>query len=189
MGGINISLADKVRIAEYQDALAVIYNGCFNVPPYFERFSQNEVVKIFEEYAEQGFVFFATDGNRLAGFGAAVPSSAVKDLTELLSDFRANAGEYWYHADVGVDPGVQGRGIGKLIIEKILLNIPSDRVFMRTHENNGRSVYLHKKFGFKAIEGMIQEKENIHCPGGIDKRIFMEKIKDKEQIGKKVLKI
>ena len=188
MADLFIFKANWQKIDEYKKALTAIYHACFSVPPYQESFTEPMVLKIFHDYVDNGIVLLAVDkkDNALTGFGATIPVKALAKMKPILFDIfqrnLPNSDDYWYHADIGVDPCKHGCGFGKEITRQVLINTPSNFIIMRTQEMNIASIKLHEGLGFKLVLGITEEKKNVGYPNGVDRRIFLEKIRNRKEI-------
>jgi ribosomal protein S18 acetylase RimI-like enzyme len=62
---------------------------------------------------------------------------------------------HWYLPLIGVDPGVQSRGLGSALLRHVLARCDRERVPAYLESTNPRNSSLYERFGFQAI-GRIQ---------------------------------
>jgi len=160
--------------------LVELYKRLFSKEPYFEQFSDEEVVGYFNDYVRNGLLFLAQDGKKTVGFGAAVPLSKEIALADLGKQFGIDPESTWYMADLGVDDEkFQRVGMAKQLVEARLNAMPKGTTaLMRTSVDNIASLSLYHGLGFTEISGMIQEVEKERTDNEVkkDKRIFLSKI-------------
>lgn len=173
---IKRALTSKDLDEAYADGLVDLYQQVFSEPPYFEKFSDEEVKQLWEEYLVKGIVLFYQNAyQNIIGFAAAVPLSVEPEVAELSKIYGFRSDKDWYHAEVGVLPEERGRGLGTNLVTRLIEQIPSENILMRTQENNLKSLGMHKKIGFKIIPDMVQQKLNKRVDGTekMDRRIFL----------------
>ncbi len=160
----------------YDCGLVSLYQKVFSEPPYYEYFSNNEVRQYWDEYFSKGIVLYCQQPDRnVIGFAAAIPLSFEPEVAELSKAFGFIPEIDWYHAEVGVSPQFRVKNIGTNLVKKLIERIPTDKILMRTQENNIGSLKLHTKIGFEIIPGIVQDKLNNRTYGSktTDRRIFL----------------
>ncbi|KKQ34277.1 MAG: hypothetical protein US51_C0045G0005, partial [Microgenomates group bacterium GW2011_GWA2_37_6] len=141
-GEVNYAIENITTEAQlegaFSDGLIKLYQDIFSQAPYFESFTNEQVIKIFSEYVKSGILFIARDGSSVIGFGAAVPISTVNDIESLLSDNNIDPATSWYMADLGVKEELRRNGLGKKLVQKRISFVPPDTttIVMRTSVDN-----------------------------------------------------
>lgn len=107
--------------------------------------------KIFLDWIRKSKIYLAYDGDKIIGFGAYEMKKHSAEITTL-----------------GVRKDYRNKKIGALIINKILSDLGSLPVELKTHPDNP-AVNFYQKFGFKKGE-IIQNYENLGQPRLILKR-------------------
>ena len=146
-------ITDKERLLEFfvNGRLYELYDLCFGVEPYYEDLTPDEVYDIFEKYRLNGLLYVCLVGSNLVGFSAVMPLSYENVVYEIIKKYRDNADDYWYHADVGIHPDHQRKGIATTLLKCILDKAPAQYFVMRTNEKNKKSIGLHEKFYFRKL--------------------------------------
>jgi len=154
-----------------------LYRAVFSEAPYFEEFSEDEVIDFFEEYIKKGVVLIARNDKGMVGFSAALSLTTQQELTGLASEFGIEQNNCQYIAELGVRKDVRRREIGQGLIEELLMLLPKNNILLRTTSSNIAAIELYKKFGFSTIAGMEQivSRKRTDEVSLEDIRIFMIK--------------
>lgn len=156
--------------------LSNLYQEIFGAAPYFEKFTEEDVKSIFEEYILDGLLFVAQDGNDVVGFGAALPMQSVPAIENILQNSGIDTDNSWYMADLGVSEKTRKQGVGRQLVQNRINAIPENAlIVMRTSVDNVASQALYKSLGFVQIENAYQEVEQARVDGttATDKRLFL----------------
>ncbi len=109
----------------------------------------NDIVPEFEYYLTKSFCFplKVTNGDRIAGIGAAIALGSTGWLAHII-----------------VDPGERKKGIGTLIVNELLriLSAQGVRTFLLIATEEGKSLYL--RAGFRVVTEYIFHKREIAWP-------------------------
>jgi ribosomal protein S18 acetylase RimI-like enzyme len=98
------------------------------------------------------------DGERLAALiGENAPRDREEDLGAVMDEMgRFHPHEpHWYLPLIGVDPALQGRGIGGALMAHALARVDADGLPAYLESSNPRNITLYRRHSFEAI-GSIQ---------------------------------
>jgi len=161
-----------------EDGLTTLYQSVFAGPPYFEKFSDQEVKETFTEILSgKGIIFVFKENGEVISFAAGAPLSSFGP--EILKK-RFAPEKTFYFAELGVKENRRRQGIGifmtKLLINSTQEEYPLFKIFcMRTSVDNLPSIGLAKRAGLTVVpdlrEFVLQERQD----GSIkeDERLFM----------------
>ena len=107
----------------------------------------------------------------LAGFAALPFKVGLPTVTRLLGLIRAKqaqrtkllAGRYYVLDMLGVDPHLQSRGYGRLLIEEKLTAIDRERVQCYLETSDEQTIGYYQRFGFELIHRHSIESVPVHC--------------------------
>jgi len=142
---LNLRLRDAVisDIADIQQLYALeVRDGVATYE--YEAPDEAEMARRFQDLRQKGFPFLVAElDSRFAGYAYA-------------SSYRTRIGYRWTVEDtVYVVPGVQGRGIGRALLSRLMEDCTAlgfrQMVAVIGEPGNGASVALHEKLGFKTI--------------------------------------
>ena len=142
---MNLRLRDAVisDIADIQQLYALeVRDGVATYE--YEAPDEAEMARRFQDLRQKGFPFLVAElDSRFAGYAYA-------------SSYRTRIGYRWTVEDtVYVVPGVQGRGIGRALLSRLMEDCTAlgfrQMVAVIGEPGNGASVALHEKLGFKTI--------------------------------------
>lgn len=156
--------------------LSSLYQDIFGKAPYFEKFTDEDVRAIFEEYIQKGLLFIACEEDSAKGFGAALPMNMVPEIEDILNEANVDTLGSWYMADLGVNEELRHQGVGKRLVQSRINAIPDGAlIVMRTSIDNVASQTLYRSLGFTQAEGAYQEVEQARVDGTktTDKRLFL----------------
>lgn len=171
----RISDINRLEQELTDNGLASLYRDAFGKAPYYEQFTDEEINEIFKAYIERG-VLIVTRGNDsvVTGFVAGLPLDEEPRVSEITRPFLASAINPWYFADLGVQENLRRRSMGKTMTRRLLTEMQSDCVVVRTSDNNLISQALFRNVGFQPMAGVFQEVEQERIDGTTrtDRRIF-----------------
>jgi GNAT superfamily N-acetyltransferase len=88
---------------------------------------------------------------------------AAHKLTTLLEQ-RHPKEAHWYLGAIGVDPGVQRRGVGTALLEEMLLRCDTRREGVYLEASRPESARLYARVGFDLVERLDPASEGIEGP-------------------------
>lgn len=170
----NVSLEDFKRVYR-------VFSG----PPYNEKYTDEELQEIFEEYQEKGYIYGVYSGEMCAGIIALERGSKKDQPVSFQED------ETMYLADIAVLDRYRKTGLGtQLMLFGVMQSkvLGYKRIYMRTLENGSMSYGIARKIGFVPIEGVSQDIERERVDGSIStvRNIFLEL--DLENLDRNVIK-
>lgn len=160
----------------FENGFIKLFDECFNVAPYFLKYSDEELWRIYENHFKTGFVLLAYCNDEIIGFAGSRPLSEDEYVADDVKNIFNNIEEYWYHSDIGVSNKHRGKGIAQLLVKHTIKNTPKNKkILMRTKEENIPSINLHKKMGFIELKGVYQtiNRKNSLGEDVNDKRIYL----------------
>lgn len=170
----NVSLEDFKRVYR-------VFSG----PPYNEKYTDEELQEIFEEYQEKGYIYGVYSGEMCAGIIALERGSKKDQPVSFQED------ETMYLADIAVLDKYRKTGLGtQLMLFGVMQSkvLGYKRIYMRTLEIGSMSYGIARKIGFVPIEGVSQDVERERVDGSIStvRNIFLEL--DLENLDRNVIK-
>lgn len=171
----DITSETQLKQALGKEGLIDLYKSVFRGPPYYEEFTDEEVINEFDNYLVNGFVSIFRKDGKIVGFEGTcrASSSSVADIVEKIG---INPQITWYFGDLGVDIFYRRQGIGKKLTARRLASL-TDPVILRTSKDNFQAISLYQSLGFQILEGMKQSVEQTRVGRIIEKdeRIFLLK--------------
>jgi len=159
-----------------------LFDECFNVAPYFLKYPDAELFKIYSDHFKTGFVLFAYIDGAMVGFAGSRPLLEDEYVSDDVKSFLDDPKEYFYHSDLGVSHTQRGRGLAQILLRATIEHTPVNRIIMRTKEDNIPSIDLHIKMGFKPIEITQTIKRKNSLGEEIDdNRVYLVYDKETEQ--------
>ena len=154
------------------------YMECFALPPYEEHFTAAEVEQLFARYAEKGLIILCLDTElyRCAGFLAAVPLAEDQEVAQIAQENGLNADDFWFLEEGGVGKAYRHKQIFSSMEQEMRCRIPVQGLLSRTKKINTASLKVHKKLGYRIVQGMTQVVKYQHLSGEErqDERVFMK---------------
>lgn len=71
-------------------------------------------------------------------------------------------GKHWYLWALGVDSAYQGRGIGGMLIQPVLLRSSADKLPCYLETSTEKNVSFYRKHGFTVVNEGVVPKSNLH---------------------------
>lgn len=156
---MKIIKVDKQNYEKYKTDYIEIYKNIFSETPYFERFTNEEVEKVYQlSLLDSSISLLAIKDNKIIGFALGIQLSIHNDekLKNLTEEYF-NLDKVFYNAELGVLPEYRGRGIGSKLVNKRLLfakDMGYETICMRTKKEGSMSISLYRRIGFKILEGV-----------------------------------
>jgi len=174
-----IRISSEDQLAHFLDnGLRDLYHICFGEAPWFEKFEDFEVDEIIREgfsYPESQLYVVLSKGCVVA-FGIAYPLKNSPEVVQFLGDL-VNPETTMYMADVAVLPEYRGRGLGTLLVDTRLTNLPlwCKGVLMRTAQEGSKSMPIYLRKNFRLFEGKVQMVNSRKADGSFrpDPRVFL----------------
>lgn len=168
----------------FKNGFIDLFDECFNAAPYYLKYSDEELFKIYADHLKTGFVLIAYDNNdKMIGFAGSRPileDEYVADDVKLIFD---NPENYLYHSDLGVAIAHRGKKIAQKLLAESIDCSQHRMIVMRTKDDNEASINLHKKMGFEVLGAtQLIKRQDTNGDEIIDKRIYM--VYDKEKYKK-----
>ena len=167
----KVNNLDELKHA-FNTGFIPLFDECFAVAPYFLKYPDEELWRIYSDHFKSGFVIFAYDEtNNLVGFAGSRELAKDEYVDEDVKSNFPDIENYWYHSDLGVANSARGQGLAQLLIqETIHLTPKGKKILMRTKDDNLSSIKLHKKMGF--VDTGISQKGNSNGVEN-DNRIYL----------------
>ncbi len=158
-----------------------LYIGIFSEYPFFEKFSEKEVLDMFNSYSKSdSCLYCATQENLLIGFGAGIPlKNCSVDFKNIVKN-HLNIEDCYYNADIAVLNNYRKHGIGTNLIE-MRIKEATERGFkfmvMRTAKKGSFSKSIYQKHGFSILNEtqLIKQSRIDNTKPDIDERIILWK--------------
>jgi ribosomal protein S18 acetylase RimI-like enzyme len=95
----------------------------------------------------------ADEEEMLATLLEVVPESHLEALGKMGEEIRKYHPEdpYWYLADIGVDPMMQGRGRGALMMKDMLRRCDNEKKIVYLESSNPRNISFYERHGFEDV--------------------------------------
>lgn len=158
-----------------KENLIQLYKDVFGGPPYFEEFTEQEVIDEFMNYLTNGYVSVARNNGKIVAFEGTCRASK-SSIAPVMKTYGFDPEKYWYFGDLGVDAAFRRQGIGKKLTEQRLKKL-TDPIILRTNRNNYQAINLYQSLKFKVLDGWRQNVVKTRIEGAIeeDERVFLVK--------------
>ena len=145
----------------------------FSGPPYNEKYTEEELENIFEEYNEKGYMYGAYVEEECVGL------IALERGVKSNQPVKFQDENVMYLADVAVLDNYRRKGLGnQLMLYAVMQSklLGYKKLYMRTLEKGSMSYGIASKIGFKQIPNTFQnvERERINGKTETMKNIFLE---------------
>ena len=168
--------ADRAR---WRPGFIGAYQTIFARAPYFERFTPADAEGVWRRLTsvpENITMIAAAGGDRVAGFGIAIPLRFQRDVSRELSGLISDAHTF-YLAELGVLPEYRRHGLGKDLLRARLQRIDPNRyhaVVLRASASRAGDYSLYKALGFEEM-GVTTDVPNMRVDGRVtsDRRVFL----------------
>lgn len=168
---LNELSIEPVRLVEVTPdilrKLGVIYASCFSAPPWNERWSNEQAERVCQEYLRAGSDFLIARLNEeMLGFIVGKPLSDASDAQELakLAKSSSDVAKLYYLADFAVSPSMQGKGVGKRLLESLrplATRTSCAGIVTRTRFNNDRAIRAFGSCGFTKVGEIVAETGGV----------------------------
>ncbi|QHU89321.1 GNAT family N-acetyltransferase [Candidatus Saccharibacteria bacterium oral taxon 955] len=134
-----------------------LYKEAFGGPPYFEAYSNLEVLRgVWDPHIEHGVIVLAKEnGDSVIGFCCAVPvRNAPDDVRAFLRDSQeipVDSNQTWYISELGVALSHRNRGVAYAMTEMCLSeasNLGGVHYVMRTASEGSNSRHMFLRMGY-----------------------------------------
>ena len=163
----------KIKELNNQEDFNKVYQ-VFSGAPYFEKYTEENLKEIFEEYQEKGYVYGAYNDERCLGI-VALERDAKKEQPVNYQNEKV-----MYLADIAVLDDYRKKGLGtELMLYAIMKSkeLGYEKLYMRTLEAQKSMSYgIARKVGFEQIPNLYQPVERERMDGSIAtlQNIFLE---------------
>lgn len=145
----------------------------FSGPPYNEKYTEEELENIFEEYNEKGYMYGVYVEEECVGL------IALERGVESNQPVKFQDENVMYLADVAVLDNYRRKGLGnQLMLYAVMQSklLGYKRLYMRTLENGSMSYGIALRIGFKQIPNVFQSIERERTNGKTEtmQNIFLE---------------
>ena len=145
----------------------------FSGPPYNEKYTEEELENIFEEYNEKGYMYGAYVDEECVGL------IALERGVKSNQPVKFQDENVMYLADVAVLDNYRRKGLGnQLMLYAVMQSklLGYKRLYMRTLENGSMSYGIALRIGFKQIPNVFQSIERERTNGKTEtmQNIFLE---------------
>lgn len=151
-----------------------IFKEVFEGKPFFESWSEEELLEEFKHFNDEGLVFGSYWGEDCVGLISILQHEPGKYPVHFPDDEKI-----LYLSDVAVLEDYRYNGVGTELMKKVVRYAKKyeyDRIYMRTNKEGSMSKSIAMKLGFTVIEGVEQEVIRKRHDGTVagDTRIFLE---------------
>lgn len=145
----------------------------FSGPPYNEKYTEEELENIFEEYNEKGYMYGVYVEEECVGL------IALERGVKSNQPVKFQDENVMYLADVAVFDNYRRKGLGnQLMLYAVMQSklLGYKRLYMRTLENGSMSYGIALRIGFKQIPNVLQSVERERTNGKTEtmQNIFLE---------------
>lgn len=187
MEKINYLILSREDGLKHQPAFIKIYQKVFAGPPYFETYSDDEVIySAWDSHLEKGCIVLALYGEQTVGLGCCIPvrnilpGEANEDVKNLLfsqSDLLPlPLSHACYMSELAVLADFRGMGIGTELIRQRwewAKNFGLSHYIMRTAASGSNSIRMYKHLGAREIPGLVQDVSGIGVESQSRQRVFL----------------
>lgn len=145
----------------------------FSGPPYNEKYTEEELKAIYEEYKEKGYLYGAYNGEECIGLIALERGEKAGQPVDF------NGKKVMYLADVAVLEKYRRRGLGnQLMVYGVMQSklLGYEKIYMRTLAKGSMSYGIANKIGFRQIPNIYQDVNRERMDGSFEsmRNIFLE---------------
>lgn len=166
----------------YRASFAGAYQDIFSGAPYFERFWASEALGILDGFLRvpDHVTLLAVKGeSRVVAFGIGVPMVARPDIARELRGL-VPIRESFYLAELGVQDGWRGKGLGRQLVDLRISSIDVNRyshVLLRTVATRRGAYDMYRSLDFEDM-GVYMEVPSRRVDGTVttDRRLFLSRV-------------
>ena len=145
----------------------------FSGPPYNEKYTNEELEDIFNEYQEKGYIYGVYNKENCVGLIALEIGAKANQPINFQDE------KVMYLADVAVLDGYRRNGLGNQLMLYGVMQAKAlgfNKLYMRTLKEGSMSYGIASRIGFKEVPNIIQEvkKERINGETETMQNIFLE---------------
>jgi len=166
------TMKEEIKTLQSLEDFKRVYR-VFSGPPYNEKYTEEELEEIFEEYQQGGYIFGAYTEDGCVGLIALERGTKQEHPVTLPAD------RTMYLADVAVLEEYRRKGLGNQLMLYGVMQSKAfgyERLYMRTLERGSMSYGIAQRIGFRQIPGAVQgvEKERMNGSSEVMQNIFLE---------------
>lgn len=173
-----LQLRSNHDIERYKNKLVSLYKQAFSEPPYFESFTDDEVLSIIKEltFNEGGICLSIVFKNEVVGLCGGYSLIHESEICDLLKIYDSSVfPEYiFYLAELAVDKRYRRYGLGTKMVNfcmQFVCELNSFKALLaRTQAEGSNSFALFQKRQFEVISNMFQDVETCIDVEGQKKR-------------------
>ncbi len=170
------------------DGFASLYAKVFAEPPWFEKWSTEDIMKEVNGYFDEANLSFTIAvlpttypekegfdpyGERVVGFSVAYQVGPGRFPPELAEALLAQSWLYKrpiiYGDELAVDAGFRGMGIGTMLMEQRFeaFNMMQDAIFIGRTDENSKMVSMYKSLGYEntRVQDLIYRNRYYYMKG------------------------
>jgi len=178
------------QVVRWRDSFARAYPTVFEGPPYFEQFSSDDAVAIWDRFTQMPetiTLLAVSPENAVVGFGIAIPLRVQKDVATQLSGLIP-VNHTFYLAELGVLPTHRGRKLGRTLVWWRMHLMDLERyegVVLRVAEGRNASMMMYQAMGFEDM-GVYMDVNSTRTDGTIrsDRRLLLHCVLSQVDIDK-----
>lgn len=141
----------KIRLLTKEDLVSIAEIVRLNYSKKYEKLATSEVKEMFNKSSMRPKYYVAENQQNVIGFGGYNQSMIDYGIYQM----------FW----VNVHPKWQRKGIGKLLVTKVITDIKrrkdSNLIILTADTTNGNEVYYNKNFGFKRIQKLENGQSSL----------------------------
>lgn len=156
-----------------------LYVLCFGAPPYQEKFTHDDVMKLAKEkwFTPNSSIFALVDVStgQVYSYLVAYNLEHEEKVLKAIKDNIDEPQNYLYVAEILTAPEWRGNGFAACLVNKLKEEYPDTNMIVRTTEKNVASKNLFLKSGFSLLDGTkeyVSQRRLGDAPVR-DRRIFM----------------
>ena len=157
----------KFKTIEKLEDFAEVYSEVFGGAPYFEKYTDEELEELFNQYSKNGYIegaYSKVKNGKDECIGLLVVENGIQEGHPI--EFKTDS-KIGYLAEVAVKQDNRQRGLGSLFFLTAIfkeLEQKPEILYMRTLKDGSMSKSIAEKFGFE-MAGNIQKNETIGLDG------------------------
>ena len=176
---VKINKISQAIFGDSSSQYTSLYVLCFGAPPYQEKFTHDDVMKLAKEkwFTPDSSVLALVDVSteQIYSYLVAYGVKHEENVFNAVKDNVDNAQDCLYVAEILTAPEWRGNGFAACLVNKLKEEYPDTDMIVRTTEKNVASKNLFLKSGFSLLEGTKEYVSQARLGDAPmrDKRIFM----------------